>query len=191
MIWQCANVKERDGTQHISGTQQQQTKSLLWIGLSVSFPTIRNLINFNSLFKHVRLYLCFLISVLSLFPSSTLCFVFSFSLLIYLSHCSIFLLLCLLSVSSSFFILTAIHPTLLPLFYMYAHKYIIVILPFVSFFLPVFNFHFFFLNFAGITDVLSSVLLKFSDIEARKTIQENKKWKVAIRTHMKQIRTKW
>jgi len=39
-------------------------------------------------------------------------------------------------------------------------------------------------------DVGSCVLLKFSDIEVRKTIKENKKWKVAIRTHMKQIRTK-
>jgi len=107
----------------------------------------------------------------------------------YLSHCSIFLLRCLLSVPPSFFIITAIHPTILPLFYMYAHKYIIVILPFVSFFLLLFNFHFFFLNFAGSMDVLSSVLLKFSDIQVRKTIQENKKWKVAIRTHMKQIRT--
>jgi len=135
MIWQCANVKERDGTQHIRGTQQQRTKSPLWIGLSVSFPTICNLINFNSFFKHVRLYPCFLISIHSLFPSFNLCSVFSFSFFVYLSHFSIFLLRCLLSVPPSFLILTAIHPTFLPLFYMYTHKYIIVILPFVSFFL--------------------------------------------------------
>jgi len=140
MTWQCANVKERDGIQHISYTQQQQTKSPLWIGLCVPFPTICNVINFNSLFKNVRLYNCFLVSIHSLFPSSKLCSVFSFSLFIYLSHCSIFLLRCLLSVPPSFFILTAIHPTLLHLFCMYAHKYIIVILPFVSFFLFIFLF---------------------------------------------------
>lgn len=190
MIWQCANVKERDGTQHISGTQQQQTKSLLWIGLSISFPTIRKLINFNSLLKHVRLYLCFLISIHSLFPSSNLWSVFSFSLFIYLSHCSIFVTLP--SFCSSF------------LFYLYCNSscpsssllYVctqirnsyFTVRVFLSAF---FNFHFFFLNFAGSMDVLSSVLLKFSDIKVRKTIQENKKWKVMIRTHMKQIRTKW
>jgi hypothetical protein len=39
-------------------------------------------------------------------------------------------------------------------------------------------------------DVLSFILLMLSDTEVRKRVKENKKWKVAIRTHMKEIRTK-
>jgi hypothetical protein len=70
----------------------------------------------------------------SLHPLSVICLVFLIHLFVSLFY--FFLLRCLLSVPPSLFILTAIHPFLLPHFYMYVHKYIIVILPFVSFFLP-------------------------------------------------------